>query len=54
MDQETRRILKVYIRLGWLKLHDYYGPLTSITYAGAGNEFLPKTPISEATMATDS
>jgi hypothetical protein len=26
--------LKVYLRLGWLKLHAYYEKLTSIAYAG--------------------
>jgi hypothetical protein len=35
MDRKTRRILKVYLRLGWLKLHAYYEKLTSIAYAGA-------------------
>jgi hypothetical protein len=35
MDRKTRRLLKVYLRLGWLKLHAYYEKLTSIAYAGA-------------------
>jgi hypothetical protein len=34
MNQLTRRILKIYIRLGWSKLHDYYEKLTSVAYAG--------------------
>jgi hypothetical protein len=35
MNQQTRRLLKVYLRLGWLKLHAYYEKLTSIAYAGS-------------------
>jgi hypothetical protein len=35
MDWPTRRLLKVYLRLGWLKLHAYYEKLTSVAYAGA-------------------
>jgi hypothetical protein len=34
MDTQTRRLLKVYLRLRWLKLHAYYEKLTSIAYAG--------------------
>jgi hypothetical protein len=34
MNRQIRRILKVYVRLGWLKLHDYYEKLTSVAYAG--------------------
>lgn len=35
MDMETRRLLKVYIKLGWKKLNKYYGKLTSTAYAAA-------------------
>jgi hypothetical protein len=35
MKQQIRRLLKVYLRLGWLKLHAYYEKLTSIAYAGS-------------------
>jgi hypothetical protein len=35
MDRPTRRLLKVYLRLGWLKLHGYYAKLTSIAYMAA-------------------
>jgi hypothetical protein len=35
MNRQTHRLLKVYLRLGWLKLHAYYEKLTSIAYAGA-------------------
>jgi hypothetical protein len=35
MNQQTRRLLKVYLKLGWLKLHAYYEKLTSIAYAGS-------------------
>jgi hypothetical protein len=34
MNKFTRRLLKVYVRLAWLKLHFYYEKLTSIAYAG--------------------
>jgi hypothetical protein len=34
MNRQIRRILKVYVRLGWLILHDYYEKLTSVAYAG--------------------
>ncbi|PNP43224.1 hypothetical protein TGAMA5MH_04934 [Trichoderma gamsii] len=32
MDAKTRRLLKIYIKLGWKKLNDYYGKLTSTAY----------------------
>ncbi|KID96102.1 Ribonuclease H-like protein, partial [Metarhizium majus ARSEF 297] len=35
MDAKTRRLLKVYIKLGWKKLNDYYGKLTSTAYVAA-------------------
>ncbi|OAQ57268.1 ribonuclease H-like protein [Purpureocillium lilacinum] len=35
MDRESRRLLKIYIRLGWKKLNCYYGKLTSTAYAAA-------------------
>jgi hypothetical protein len=35
MDRETRRLLKIYIKLGWKKLNSYYGKLTSTAYAAA-------------------
>jgi hypothetical protein len=35
IDRPTRRLLKVYLRLGWLKLHACYEKLTSVAYAGA-------------------
>jgi hypothetical protein len=35
MNQQIRRLLKVYLRLGWLKLHAYYEKLTSIAYASS-------------------
>jgi hypothetical protein len=35
MDKETRRLLKIYIKLGWKKLNNYYGKLTSAAYAAA-------------------
>jgi hypothetical protein len=35
MNWQTRRLLKVYLRLGWLKLHAYYEKLTLIAYAAA-------------------
>jgi hypothetical protein len=34
MNRQTRRVLKVYVRLGWLKFHDYYEKLASVAYAG--------------------
>jgi hypothetical protein len=34
MNRSTRRLLKVYIRLAWLKLYSYYEKLISIAYAG--------------------
>jgi hypothetical protein len=34
MNKFIRRLLKVYIRLAWLKLYFYYEKLTSIAYAG--------------------
>ncbi|KAJ6436118.1 C6 transcription factor [Purpureocillium lavendulum] len=35
MDAKTRRLLKIYIKLGWKKLNDYYGKLTSTAYVAA-------------------
>jgi hypothetical protein len=35
MNQQTRRLLKVYLRLGWLKFHTYYEKLTLIAYASS-------------------
>jgi hypothetical protein len=35
MDAKTRRLLKIYIKLGWKKLNDYYGKLTSTSYVAA-------------------
>jgi hypothetical protein len=35
MNQQTRRLLKVYLRLDWLKIHAYYEKLTLIAYAGS-------------------
>ncbi|OWT43206.1 hypothetical protein VFPPC_18521 [Pochonia chlamydosporia 170] len=35
LDNKTRKLLKVFIRLGWKKLHKYYNRLTSAAYVGA-------------------
>jgi hypothetical protein len=35
MDAKTRRLLKIYIKLGWKKLNEYYGKLTSTAYIAA-------------------
>ncbi|OBS15528.1 hypothetical protein FPOA_13652 [Fusarium poae] len=35
MDVNTRRLLKVYIKLGWKKLNEYYGKLSSTAYVVA-------------------
>ena len=35
MDSKTRRLLKIYMKLGWKKLNDYYGKLTSTAYVAA-------------------
>ncbi|KJK73923.1 hypothetical protein H634G_10784 [Metarhizium anisopliae BRIP 53293] len=35
LDNRTRRLFKVFIKLGWKKLHKYYALLTSGAYAGA-------------------
>ncbi|RKK79920.1 hypothetical protein BFJ71_g16096 [Fusarium oxysporum] len=35
MDAKTRRLLKIYIKLGWKKLNCYYGKLTSSAYVAA-------------------
>ena len=35
LDNRTRRLLKVFIKLGWKKLHKYYNRLTSAVYVGA-------------------
>ncbi len=35
LDNRTRRLLKVFIKLGWKKLHKYYNRLTSAAYVGA-------------------
>jgi hypothetical protein len=34
MNRFIRRLLKVYLKLAWLKLYSYYEKLTSIAYAG--------------------
>jgi hypothetical protein len=34
MNRSIRRLLKVYLRLAWLKLYSYYEKLISIAYAG--------------------
>jgi hypothetical protein len=54
MNQQTRRLLKVYLRLGWLKLHAYYEKLTSIAYAGSIviNPYR-KTPLFDTSLATN-
>ncbi|KAK2684765.1 hypothetical protein QWA68_016289 [Fusarium oxysporum] len=35
MDAKTQRLLKIYIKLGWKKLNEYYGKLTSTAYIAA-------------------
>ncbi|KAL6402672.1 hAT family dimerization domain protein [Ilyonectria robusta] len=35
LDSKTRKLLKVFIKLGWKKLHKYYSRLTSTAYVGA-------------------
>ncbi|KAI8417250.1 hypothetical protein FOFC_03563 [Fusarium oxysporum] len=35
MDAKTRRLLKIYIKLGWKKLNSYYGKLISTAYVAA-------------------
>lgn len=35
LDTDTRKLLKVYIRLGWYKLDEYYSKLNSLAYAAA-------------------
>ncbi|KAH8715459.1 putative AC transposase [Beauveria bassiana] len=35
LDSRTRKLLKVFIKLGWKKLHKYYDLLTSAAYVGA-------------------
>ncbi|KID81619.1 Ribonuclease H-like protein [Metarhizium guizhouense ARSEF 977] len=35
MDAKTRRLLKIYVKLGWKKLNDYYSKLTSTAYVAA-------------------
>ena len=35
LDNRTRKLLKVFIKLGWKKLHKYYNRLTSAAYVGA-------------------
>ena len=35
MDAKTCQLLKIYIKLGWKKLSDYYGKLTSTPYVAA-------------------
>jgi hypothetical protein len=37
MDNTTRSLLQVYIKLGWKKLDKYYALLTSAAYVGAVN-----------------
>ncbi|KAM3538461.1 hypothetical protein ARSEF1564_008622 [Beauveria bassiana] len=35
MDAKTRRLLKIYIKLGWKKLNEYYEKLNSTAYVAA-------------------
>lgn len=35
MDAKTRRLLKIYVKLGWKKLNEYYDKLTSTAYVAA-------------------
>jgi hypothetical protein len=35
IDKKTRRLLKIYIKLGWKKLNCYYGKLASTAYIAA-------------------
>ena len=35
LDVKSRRLLKIYIKLGWKKLNDYYSKLTSTAYVAA-------------------
>ncbi|KID93618.1 Ribonuclease H-like protein, partial [Metarhizium majus ARSEF 297] len=35
LDNKTRKLLKVFIKLGWKKLHKYYNRLTSAAYVAA-------------------
>lgn len=35
LDNRTRKLFKVFIKLGWKKLHKYYNRLTSAAYVGA-------------------
>jgi hypothetical protein len=35
LDNRTRKLFKVFIKLGWKKLHKYYALLTSAAYVGA-------------------
>jgi hypothetical protein len=35
MNRQTRRILKIYLRLAWIKLDYYYNKLNSAAYTGA-------------------
>ena len=35
MDVKIRQLLNIYIKLGWKKLNDYYGKLTSTAYVAA-------------------
>jgi hypothetical protein len=35
INRRTRRLLKVHLRLGWVKLHHYYKLFTFIAYSGA-------------------
>ena len=35
MDAKTRRLLKIYIKLGWKKLNEYYEKLSSTAYVAA-------------------
>ena len=35
LDSKTRKLLKVFIKLGWKKLHKYYDLLTGAAYVGA-------------------
>lgn len=35
MDAKTRRLLEIYVKLGWKKLNDYYSKLISTAYVAA-------------------
>jgi hypothetical protein len=35
MNRQTRRILKVYLKLEWVKFNSHYAKINSVAYAGA-------------------